>query len=165
MSLNKVILMGRITQAPELRQTQSGTAFLPFSIAVNRYSKDGEQLTDFISCTAWGKTAEFIAKYFGKGRMIAVTGRLQTRSYEDNSGVTRHITEVNVEQADFTGEPKQGSQSAYNSAYNSNYAEAGPAAEANSKPQNSAQGVQSKQDIELDEFDGGLFDGNDGVPF
>lgn len=124
MALNKVIIMGRITHELELKQTQSGTAVLSFSVAVDRYSKDGEQQADFINCVAWGKSAEFIGKYFSKGRMIAITGNLHTRTYDDKNGVKHHITEVNVDSADFTGEPKP--QAYAQNAQNAPYSAANP---------------------------------------
>lgn len=107
--MNTVILMGRLTKNPELRQTQSGTDVTQFTIAVNRRYKDGsgEYPTDFINCVAWRRTAEFIARYFAKGAMIAVTGTLQTRKYTDNQGAERTATEVVVDNAEFTGEKKE----------------------------------------------------------
>lgn len=110
MALNKAIIMGRITHDLEVRQTPSGTAVLQFTVAVDRnYSKDGgEKQTDFISCVAWRQTAEFIGRYFYKGRMIAVDGRLQSRTYEDKNGVKHYLTELIVENANFTGEKSDG---------------------------------------------------------
>lgn len=109
MALNKAIILGRITHDLEVRQTQSGTAVLQFTVAVDRnYSKDSEKQTDFINCVAWRQTAEFISRWFSRGRMIAVDGRLQTRTYEDKNGTKHYITELIVENANFTGEPKQG---------------------------------------------------------
>ena len=105
--INSVVLMGRITQDIELRSTTSGTSVIQFTVAVERYGKGDDKQTDFINCVAWKNTAEFISKYFGKGRMIAVTGRLQARSYEDKNGNKRTAIEVNVDQASFTGEPKK----------------------------------------------------------
>ena len=107
--LNRVVLMGRITQDLELKQTPSGVIVLSFNIAVDRnYTPKGEERqTDFISCIAWRKTAEFINKYFAKGRMIAIEGNLQTRNYDDKNGVKHYVTEVVVENVSFTGEPKQ----------------------------------------------------------
>ena len=107
--LNRVILMGRITHDLELKQTQNGIAVLSFNIAVDRnYTPKGEEKqTDFISCVAWRKTAEFIHKYFAKGRMIAIEGNIQTRNYDDKNGVKHYVTEVIVENVSFTGEPKQ----------------------------------------------------------
>ena len=107
--MNTVILMGRLTKNPELRQTQSGTDVTQFTIAVNRRYKDGsgEYPTDFINCVAWRQTAGFISKYFAKGAMIAVTGTLQTRKYTDKQGAERTATEVVVDNAEFTGEKKE----------------------------------------------------------
>ncbi len=106
--INKVILMGRLTRDPELRQTPSGVSALSFTVAVERsYQKQGEERqTDFISCIAWRQTAEFISRYFGKGRMIALEGQLRTRSYDDRNGTKHYVTEVYVDNASFTGEPK-----------------------------------------------------------
>lgn len=103
--LNKVIIMGRITKDLEIRQSQSGTAVLRFTVAVDRPQKNGEKSADFISCIAFGQTAEFIGRYFGKGRMIALEGNIKTGSYEKN-GVTIYTTDVIVERTSFTGEPK-----------------------------------------------------------
>lgn len=107
MALNKVIIMGRITQELEIKQTPNGVSVLQFTIAVDRYSKSSEERqADFISCVAWRNTAEFIYKYFGKGRMIAITGNLHSRTYEDKNGTKHYVTEVYIDSADFTGEPK-----------------------------------------------------------
>ena len=101
-NLNKVILGGRLTSDVEVKQTQSGVAVCSFSLAVNRrYSKDGNQEADFINCQAWRQTAEFICKYFKKGSSICVTGAIQTRSWEDQSGQKRYATEVVVDEAYF----------------------------------------------------------------
>lgn len=107
--MNTVVLMGRLTKNPELRQTQSGTDVTQFTIAVNRRYKDanGEYPTDFINCVAWRQTAGFISKYFAKGAMIAVAGTLQTRKYTDKQGAERTATEVVVDNAEFTGEKKE----------------------------------------------------------
>lgn len=110
--LNKVIIMGRLTADPELRSTQNGTSVTQFTLAVDReYQKQGEERqADFINCVAWKQTAEFISRNFSKGRMIAVEGSLQTRNYEDKQGNKRTVTEVIVNNASFTGEPKQNSK-------------------------------------------------------
>ena len=94
---------------------------MQFTIAVDRnYSKyGGEKQTDFISCVAWRQTAEFIGRYFGKGRMIAVDGRLQSRTYEDKNGVKHYLTELIIENANFTGEKSDGG-SYQNNGYNQN---------------------------------------------
>ena len=94
--LNKIILMGRLTRDPELRRTQSGTAVTSFSIACDRdyKSQDGEKETDFIDIVAWRSTAEFVSKYFTKGRMAVVVGRLQIRDWTDREGGKRRSAEV-----------------------------------------------------------------------
>ena len=94
--LNKIILMGRLTRAPELRRTQSGTAVASFTLAVDRDYKpqDGERETDFIDIVAWRGTGEFVSKYFIKGRMAVVEGRLQVRDWTDKDGAKRRSTEV-----------------------------------------------------------------------
>lgn len=103
LSLNKVVLAGRMTADVELKQTQSGLAVCSFTVAVNRkYTKDQQQQqADFINCIAWRQTAEFISKYFGKGSSICVTGAIQTRSWQDNNGQKRYATEVIVDEAYF----------------------------------------------------------------
>lgn len=109
MGISRTVLLGRITQDLELKQTPSGVSVLSFTVAVDRsYAKQGEERqTDFISCVAWKQTAEFISRYFGKGRMIAVEGQLRTRTYEDKNGVKHYVTEVYVDNASFTGESKE----------------------------------------------------------
>ncbi len=103
--INNVVLMGRLTATPELRSTQSGTSVTAFTIAVERaYVKQGEQRqTDYIDCVAWKNNAEFITRYFQKGSMIAVTGNIQTRTYEDKNGNKRKAVEVVVDSASFCG--------------------------------------------------------------
>ena len=94
--LNRIVLMGRLTRDPELRRTQSGTAVTSFSIACDRdfKSQGGEKETDFIDIVAWRGTAEFVSKYFTKGRMAIVEGRLQIRDWTDNNGSKRRSAEV-----------------------------------------------------------------------
>lgn len=101
--MNKAILMGRLTRDPELRATGSGINVCTFTIAVNRrFVKAGEERqADFISCVAWRQTAEFICKYFTKGRMIAVSGAIQTRTWDDKEGKKQYTTEVVVDDAYF----------------------------------------------------------------
>lgn len=101
--INKVIIMGRIVNDLELRQTTSGTEVLRFSVAVDRYSKDKENDTDFINCVAFGKTASFIGNYFSKGRMIAIEGNIKTGSYEKD-GHKIYTTDVIVDKAHFCGD-------------------------------------------------------------
>lgn len=94
--LNRIILMGRLTRDPELRKTGNGTAVTSFTLAVDRdyKSQDGERETDFIDVVAWRGTAEFVFKYFTKGRMVVVEGRLQVRDWTDKDGAKRRSTEV-----------------------------------------------------------------------
>ena len=106
--MNKVILMGRLTADPELRQTQSGVASCRFTVAVNRKFADkntGERQADFITCVAWRQTAEFVSRYFSKGKMIAVEGELRNNNYQDRNhpDVTHYNTEVLVDNVEFTG--------------------------------------------------------------
>lgn len=104
--LNKIVLMGRLVRDPELRRTGSGTAVASFSLAVDRdfAPKDGtEKETDFIEIVAWRSTAEFAAKYFTKGQMAAVSGRLQIRSWQDEDGNRRRSAEVVADNLYFAG--------------------------------------------------------------
>lgn len=104
--INNVILMGRITHDLEIKQTQNGVAVIQFTLAVERRYKgaDGTHETDFINCVAWRQQAEFIGKYFRKGRMIAIEGNLRTRTYDDKNGTKHYVTEVYVDNVSFTGE-------------------------------------------------------------
>lgn len=101
--LNRTALMGRFTHDPEMRRTPTGVPVASFSLAVERDFKDanGEKQTDFIDCVAWRNTAEFICKYFTKGRMAVIDGRLQVRTWKDKDGKNRRTTEVVVENAYF----------------------------------------------------------------
>ena len=103
--LNRIIIMGRLTAFPEIKYTTNGTAVCNFTVAVQRdFDKD---MTDFIDCVSWRKTAEFIGKYFAKGEMIVVDGRLQTRNWEDKNGTARRTTEIVVDSAYFCGGKKE----------------------------------------------------------
>ena len=106
LNLNKVILCGRLTADPGLKQTQNGIAVVSFSLAVNRRftrGADGQNNSqaDFINCVAWRQTAEFISRYFKKGSSLCVTGSIQTRTWSDNTGAKRYATEVVVDEAMF----------------------------------------------------------------
>lgn len=107
LNLNKVVLCGRLTADPELKQTSSGVSVVSFTLAVNRRfqskSADASQggQADFINLVAWRQTAEFISKYFKKGSALCVTGSIQTRSWQDQQGQRRYATEVVVEDAMF----------------------------------------------------------------
>ena len=107
--MNQVVLMGRLTRDPELRHTQGGTPVSSFTLAVDRgyISKDsGERQTDFIDIVAWRNTAEFVSKYFVKGQMAAVVGRLQIRDWTDKEGNKRRSAEVIAENVYFTDSKK-----------------------------------------------------------
>ena len=112
MKINNVQLFGRLSADPDLRKTPSDTSVLKFTIAVTReqFKKDEEKKTDFITCVAWGKNAEFIAKYFSKGSAIYVDGSIQTGSYEKD-GVKHYTTDIVVRKAQF-GENKPKSDTA-----------------------------------------------------
>ena len=142
--LNKIFIMGRLTRDPELRRTQSGTPVTSFSLAVDRDYKtqSGEKETDFIDVVAWRATAEFVAKYFTKGRMAVVEGRLQIRAWQDKEGNKRRSAEVVADNVYF-GESKrrEGGDSGYREA---------PA----SRPQNDA--PRSSGFSEMPEGDGDL---------
>ena len=107
--INKVILMGRLTDKPELKKTQSGVTVTSFSIAVQRRFKgsDGNYITDFINIVAWKNTAEFITKYFDKGQLISIVGSIQIRPYEDKNGNKRKAFEVVADEAHFCGDKKE----------------------------------------------------------
>lgn len=115
-NFNKVILGGRLTANPEVKQTQTGVPVCSFSLAINRkYAKDGQQQeTDFINCTAWRNTAEFIGKYFKKGSSMCVVGSIQVRSWTDTSGQKRYATDIIVDEAMFVDSKNeyQGAQDA-----------------------------------------------------
>ena len=108
--MNHITLMGRLVADPELKTTQNGNSVASLRVAVDRnYTPQGqEKQTDFISCVAWRHTAEFISKYFSKGRMIALEGSLQCRNYEDKQGQKRTAYEVVVEQAYFADSKQDG---------------------------------------------------------
>ena len=108
--LNKIIIMGRLTRDPELRRTGSGTAVTSFSLAVDRdfKSQSGEKETDFIDIVAWRSTAEFVSKYFTKGRMAVVEGRLQIRDWTDRDGGKRRSAEVIADNVYFGDSKREG---------------------------------------------------------
>lgn len=113
--LNKIFIMGRLTRDPELRRTQNGTAVTSFTMAVDRDFKnaDGTKDTDFIDVVAWRNTAEFVSKYFGKGRMAVVEGRLQLRDWTDKDGNKRRNAEVLADNIYF-GDAKKDADSGTN---------------------------------------------------
>ena len=111
LNLNKVILGGHLTTDPELKQTPSGVSVTTFSIAVNRRVNKNE--VDFINCTAWRNTAEFVCKYFKRGSGICITGAIQTRSWSDNNGNKRYATEVVLDEAFFVDSKTEGNTDAF----------------------------------------------------
>ncbi len=113
--LNKIVIMGRLVRDPELRRTQSGTAVASFTLAVDRdYSgrDGGEKETDFIDCVAWRHTGEFVSKYFAKGRMAVVFGRLQIRPWTDKDGNKRTSAEIVAENVYFGDSKPNGDSTA-----------------------------------------------------
>ena len=114
--LNKVFIMGRLTRDPELRRTQSGTPVASFSLAVDRDFKDkttGERTTDFIDVVAWRQTGEFVSRYFTKGRMAVVEGRLQIRDWTDKDGNKRRSAEVVADNVYFGDSRRDGDGGGY----------------------------------------------------
>lgn len=109
--LNHIVIMGRLTRDPELRRTGSGTAVASFTVAVDRDfgGQDGQKETDFIDCVAWRQTGEFVSKYFTKGRMIVVSGKLQIRSWKDKDGNNRRTAEVVADNCYFGDSKTDGS--------------------------------------------------------
>jgi len=132
--LNRIIIMGRLTRDPELRHTQTGTPVASFTLAVDRDFKDkatGEKATDFIDVVAWRQTAEFVSRYFTKGRMAVAEGRLQIRDWTDREGGKRRSAEIiadNIYFGDSKRDAESGGYSAgYSGGYSSGPAPAGPA--------------------------------------
>ena len=121
--LNRIILMGRLTRDPELRRTQSGLPVASFTLAVDRDFKNketGERQTDFIDIVAWRSTAEFVSRYFTKGRMAVVEGRLQIRPWEDKDGNKRRSAEVVADNVYF-GDSRRDAENSGNNSYGGNY--------------------------------------------
>lgn len=112
--LNVAAIMGRLTADPELKSTQSGVSVTSFTLAVDRsYAKAGtERQTDFINVVAWRSTAEFVCRYFTKGQMMAVSGPIQTRNYEDKQGNKRTAFEIVANDVSFTGSKREGGSAA-----------------------------------------------------
>ena len=118
--LNKIFLMGRLTRDPELRRTQTGTPVASFSLAVDRDFKDkstGERATDFIDVVAWRQTGEFVSRYFTKGRMAVVEGRLQMRDWTDKDGNKRRSAEVVADNVYFGDSKRDGEGGGYDRSF------------------------------------------------
>ena len=124
--MNNVCIVGRICRDLELRTISTGSTTTSFAVAVNRRfaNQNGEREADFIPCVAWGKTAEFICKYFTKGSAIAVTGRIQTRNYDDKDGKKVYVTEIVAENVSFV-EGKNKGNSEYSNETNNEGVEMG----------------------------------------
>ena len=163
--LNHITIMGRLVRDPELRSTQSGVSVASFTVAVDRDfgGRDGgEKQTDFIDCVAWRQTGEFVSKYFRKGSMIVVSGRLQSRKWQDRDGNNRTNWEVNADNVYF-GESRRDSDSGRTDSYSSNYSNNGyNNSYSNSYSNNSYSGgygnsaPASNSFVELDDGDGEL---------
>ena len=126
--LNKIFIMGRLTRDPELRRTQTGTPVASFSLAVDRDFKDkstGERTTDFIDVVAWRQTGEFVSRYFTKGRMAVVEGRLQIRDWTDKDGNKRRSAEVVADQVYFGDSKRDGDGGGLSSGYSQGGSAAG----------------------------------------
>lgn len=157
--LNKIALMGRLTRDPELRHTQSGTAVTSFTLAVDWDFKDkstGEKQTDFIDIVAWRVTGEFVAKYFTKGRMAVVEGRLQIRPWEDKNGNKRRSAEVVADNVYFGDSKKDGDGSGHQPNGYDGGAYSGRSGEAPSGGYSAADYGGQQQFGELEDDDGEL---------
>lgn len=117
--LNRIVLIGRLTRDPELRFTPNGHAVCSFTLAVDRpfSNQDGNRETDFINIVVWNKQGENCAQYLAKGRLAAVDGRLQIRSYEGNDGQRRYVTEVIADNVRFLSPRNENNNSGYDSSY------------------------------------------------
>jgi len=156
--LNRIILMGRLTRDPELRHTGSGTAVASFSLAVERDFRDktsGQKQTDFIDIVAWRQTGEFVSKYFQKGRMAVVEGRLQMRDWQDRDGNKRRSAEVVADNVYFADSRRDsGDQDGGYSSAASGYT---PAPSSYAPPANQSFGSSPVSDFaELSDDDGEL---------
>ncbi len=167
--LNKVILMGRLTADPELRQTTSGIASCRFSVAIDRGYKSrdtGERQTDFINVIAWRQTAEFVSRYFSKGRMIIVEGSLRNNNYTDQNGVKHYSMDVQADNVSF-GESKSAANASGgidNGSFQQYSQQAAPTpAPMQAAPQQTAASNESIQIGDLGDFEEILSDGE--VPF
>ena len=155
--LNKIFIMGRLTRDPELRRTQSGTPVASFSLAVDRDFKDkstGERATDFIDVVAWRQTAEFVSRYFSKGRMAVVEGRLQIRDWTDKEGGKRRSAEVIADQIYFGDSKRDGD--GYSAGYHQGGGYSAPAAPADPFGGYAPSPADGDQFAELSTDDGNL---------
>ena len=161
--LNKIFIMGRLTRDPELRRTQTGTPVASFSLAVDRDFKDratGERATDFIDVVAWRQTGEFVSRYFTKGRMAVVEGRLQIRDWTDKEGNKRRSAGVVADNVYFGDSKRDGEGGGYSTGYSQGgYAQGGYSQGGYSAPAPSGYGAppaDGDQFAELSDDDGEL---------
>lgn len=121
--INRVVLVGRLTKEPELRTTPSGAKVCQYTLAVNRNRKaDGQPEADFISCVSWNKTAELMNQYLSKGALIGIEGRIQTRSYDDNTGRKVYVTEVITDSVQFLESKQKAQQNQFKPQNETSYA-------------------------------------------
>lgn len=157
--LNHIVIMGRLTREPELRTTQSGIKVAAFTVAVERdYSgrDGGEKQTDFIDCVAWRQTGEFVATYFHKGSMIVVSGRMESRKWQDREGNNRTNWEINADHAYFGESRRQDGGSSYGGAPAAPSGNAYGAPSPGYQPPPRAGEYQQSSFTELDDDDGEL---------
>jgi single-strand DNA-binding protein len=158
--MNRVILIGRLTRDPELRTTPSGAALVNFTIAVNRRTQTpGQPDADFISCVAWNKTAENMAKYLRKGSQLAVDGRIQTRNYENQQGQRVYVTEVIADNVQFLDSKGSNAGAQANAGYSANnsygqpnsYGQANPYGQSNpyGKPGNMEPAYDANETLDI----------------
>lgn len=135
MSINRVILVGRLTKEPTLRKTQSGTSVTSFTIACNRRVAQGQEpQADYINCVAWNNTADVVAKYTNKGSLVGVEGRIQTRNYDDAQGKRVYITEVVCDSVQFLESKNSKQQNTPSQEYSKGYETVVPSPYSNSAP-------------------------------
>ena len=154
--LNHIVLMGRLTRDPELRRTGSGIAVASFTLAVDHdyaSKESGERGVDFIDIVAWRNTAEFVSKYFAKGRMAVVSGRLQIRTWKDKEGNNRRTAEVVADNVYFGDSKRDGGNTGSSfggSSYGSDYGYSAPAATGYSAPAPAASEFSMLEDDDSD---------------
>lgn len=157
--LNKIFIMGRLTRDPELRRTTTGTPVASFSLAVDRDFKDkstGERTADFIDVVAWRQTGEFVSRYFTKGRMAVVEGRLQIRDWTDKDGNKRRAAEVVADQVYFGDSKRDGEGGGYSAGYSQGGSSAGGYSAPAAPSGYGAPPADGDQFAELSEDDGEL---------
>ena len=150
---NKAILIGRLTADPELKQTPNGVSVCSFSIACDRAfsARNGERPTDFINIVTWRQQAEFVSKYFSKGRLIGIDGSIQTRNYEDKNGNKRTATEIVTDNVFFTGARSSNAGSGNGGSYSNNsYGDNSYAAPAPAQPAYTSGAASDFEEVESD---------------